>query len=680
MFADFLIQSVVSTGAGGVTTGFIQSFTQDTAQRRYYQRYQVAEPYFQDDWKITPRLTLNLGLRISLFGTYHENNNNVFNWVASKFNSTRFGVDPFSGVVLDKTASSAPVQFNPTTFQLDPGVVQDFGLVQCGTGGTPDGCLKGHLFNPAPRIGFAWDPTGQGKTSIRGGYGIFFEHGTANEDNTGSLEASAPLVLSTTQPLPLNYSCIGNVGYGSTFDPTNSACTLDSSHPAPPPGSLYPLNVTTIGAKAVWPYAQQWSFGVQQELPHSIVVTASYVGSKGTHLTTERNLNQIVPLPLSQNPFGPNEPLTLSDCNVSPVTGGGHPGDSNGTPFLLQNGTIVTSQNPAYIYLQAACTSPNTPNVNSLPRPYPGLGRVLSLENAADSSYHAFQATARRTHGPLTLGVSYSYSHSLDNSSDRSDPVLVNSYDLAGNKGSSNFDQRHLLNVSYVYQLPLAGIVRYLNEDPPGSHPEDEPIASPPSHSPLINTFFDGWELSGVTSFQSGTPFTVINSAGNTGISLTDNAGVSSGLGIAESYPDVAGGLAKPGNNAQSFGPLLDNPSQFVAPRGLTFGDAGRNFLNNPHRLNFDMALLKHIKITERSGLEFRVEAFNVFNNTQFRIYDADNPGRSGNNVISCYAGPVYSAGFQSDVGANCVTGASFLHPINAHRPRTIQLGLKLFF
>jgi hypothetical protein len=171
----------------------------------------------------------------------------------------------------------------------------------------------------------------------------------------------------------------------------------------------------------------------------------------------------------------------------------------------------------------------------------------------------------------------------------------------------------------------------------------------------------------------------VINSAGNTGISLTDNAGVSSGLGIAASYPDVVTGLASPGKNARSFGPLLGNPSQFVAPRGLTFGDAGRNFLNNPSRLNFDLALLKHFKIRESSQIEFRAEAFNIFNHTQFRIYDPDNPGSSGNNVISCYAGPQFSAGFRGS-GADCATGAAFLHPLDAHRPRTIQLGLKLAF
>jgi len=541
--------------------------------------------------------------------------------------------------------------------------------------------MKGHLFNPAPRIGFAWDPRGDGKTSIRGGYGLFFEHGTGNEANTGSLEASAPLVLSMTQPFPLSYPCIGNVGYGPAFDPTNSACAANPSHPAPPAGTAFPLNVSAIPTRAIWPYAQQWSFGIQREMPRDFVATLAYVGSKGTHLTIERQLNQLPPLPLSENPFGPNEPLTLTDCTVSPIAGGGIPGDGS-TPFLLQNGTIVSPQNPAYLYMQAACASPNIPNVNSLPgHPYPGLGKVLSLENTANSSYHALQATLRRTRGPLTAGISYSYSHSIDNSSDRSDPVLVNSYDLRENRASSNFDQRHLFSLSYVYALPRlsAAFERWVNDvDSDTASPKGIALAQNPPRS--LSILLDGWEWSGVTLFQSGTPFSVINSAGNTGISLTDNAGVDSGLGIAASYPDVVQGLPAPGNNSQSVGPLLGNPSQFVAPRGLTFGDAGRNFLNNPGRLNFDMALLKHFKLGESSELEFRTEAFNVFNQTQFRIYDPDNPGSSGNNVISCYAGPNYSAGFQAKGGPDCVTGASFLHPIDAHRPRTMQFGLKLIF
>lgn len=687
-FADFMVESTLNPPHN--LQGYIQSFTQDSAQARYYQRFEIAEPYLQDDWKVKRNLTLNLGLRISLFGTYSEKNHNAWNWVASRFNSTRFGVDPVYGELLDKTAGSTPITFNPTTFQIDPSVIGDLGLVNCGVGNTPASCMTGHLFNPAPRVGFAWDPSGQGKTSVRGGYGIFFEHGTGNEANTGSLEASAPVVLSMTQQLPVNYSCIGNVGYGSAFDPTNTACispSAISNSVQPVANNVFPLDVTSIPTKAIWPYAQQWSFGIQQEISAGTVVNFAYVGSKGTHLTVERQLNQLNPLPLSQNPFGPNEPLTITDCTI-PSNGipspGNYPGDG-ATPFLLQDGTQVTPQNPAYMYLQAACTNPNIPNVNSLSgRPHMGLGRVLSLQNVADSSYHGFQATLRHSTRSLNLGVSYSYSHSIDDASDRSDPVLANSYDLKENKASSSFDERHLLNVSYVYQLPnLAHWVREaMWEQHDLEDPDPKNINTAPKSnccSRFANEVFGGWEISGVTQYQTGTPFTVINSAGNTGISLTDNAGVSSGLGIAASYPDVVKGLPPPFSNTQSFGPLIGNPSQFVAPRGLTFGDAGRNFLNNPSRLNFDMALLRHFKIGESGRAEFRAEAFNIFNHTQFRIWDPDNPGNIGNNVISCYAGPLYSAGFQGS-GADCVTGASFLHPLDAHRPRTIQFGLKLSF
>jgi hypothetical protein len=680
-FADFLIEQNQS----GQFAGYIQSYTQDSSQQRYYQRYQIAEPYVQDDWKVTPRLTLNLGLRVSLFGTYSEKNHNAWNWQSSRFNGSRFAVDPTSGVLLDRQ-TAAPVPFNPSTFQLDPGVVKDLGLVQCGVNGTPSGCMSGHLFNPAPRIGFAWDPTGNGKTSIRGGYGLFFEHGTGNEANTGSLEASSPLVLSITQPNPHNYSCIGNVGYGGG---NNSVC---GGGQATPPNSVFPLNVTAIPNKAVWPYAQQWSFGLQRELIPGLMVDAAYVGSKGTHLTIARQLNQAPPLPASDNPFGLHEPLLVSECNTAkPV----NVSFANPGPFVLQNGTTVTQQNPAYVYLEAACVgTPGLPNVNSLPnRPYAGLGQIYSLENIANSSYQALQLRLQHTRGALQAGIAYSYSHSIDDSSDRSDPILVNSYDLRGNRASSDFDQRHLLAANYIFRVPGAALKNFLGfwlhdmwlepqcnandvRDCPARAKNDSSLGS----GFLDRVFLDGWEVSGVTVFQSGTPFTVINSAGNTGISLTDNAGVASGLGIAASYPDVMNGTLPVGNNAQSFGPLLGNPSQFVAPRGLTFGNAGRNFLNNPSRFNTDLALLKHFKVSERVGMEFRAETFNIFNNTQFRIFDLDNPGSLGNNVISCYAGPDYSAGFKAAGGADCVTGASFLHPINAHRPRTMQFGLKMSF
>jgi len=193
----------------------------------------------------------------------------------------------------------------------------------------------------------------------------------------------------------------------------------------------------------------------------------------------------------------------------------------------------------------------------------------------------------------------------------------------------------------------------------------------------------DGWQLSGLTIFETGIPFTVVNNGSPTGISALDNAGVANGVGSG-SYPDLSGISAKSrrptgGDNSKSVGPLLLNPAAFVAPRGLTFGNAGRNDLNNPRRWNSDMAILKHFPVYERVNAEFRAEAFNVFNTTQFRIYDPT-LGNQAQNEVSCYGG--YNAYYSAagGDGTDCLTGSSFLHPVDAHRPRTIQFALKLIF
>jgi hypothetical protein len=670
-FADFLLGE--PTGTPGVLEGGIKTFQQDSTQRNYFNRYQIIEPYFQDDWRVTSQLTINLGLRVSLYGLWHEKYNNVYNWVPSVYSrslAAQTTVDPFTGVLLNGPASScdpppgsdaspcSPIPIN--LGNLDPRITN--GLERCGVNGVPDGCMTNKVFNPAPRIGFAWDPKGDGKTSLRAGYGMFFHHGIGNEANTGSLEGSAPQVLDMTQNHPTSYECIGGVG-------------LDCGA-----SGAFPLNVTAIPTKAIWPYVQQWSFSVQRELSKNTVATLGYVGSKGTHLTTELQVNQLTPASVANNPFGtnglaPGQPITTTLCN-----------SYDGTQFTFvtptnPGGTSWNNTNPDFVNLQAACfgtPGKNFPDPNSLREYAPGFGQIFSLQNVAASSYNGLQFTLRRATGPLDLGVSYTYSHSIDDSSDRSDTTLVNSDNLSSNTASSNFDQRHLLNISYVYKLDsLVGKLRYWFSDIGYDDSTPQPTAMPESTSHFAHLVEDGWELSGITLFQTGTPFSIINGGSSAGISVLDNAGVANGTG-AGSYPDVIGDPYKHapygGDNPESFGPILGNPAAFAAPVGLTFGDAGRNFMRNPDRLNFDTALLKHFKITEGSNLEFRAEAFNVFNHAQFRIYDPDK-GNTGSNTITCYGGANYSAGDPS-----CLEGNSFLHPVDAHRSRTMQFGLKFNF
>jgi hypothetical protein len=587
--------------------GRISSFGQQDRFLKYYNRYKIFEPYFQDDWHATSRLTLNLGLRVSLFGTYREKQKQAFNFDPAHYVAGQTTVKP-DGSVNNLTADGLP----PSVTDLPNG------LVQCGvTAGVPVSCMQGHLFNPAPRIGFAYDPAGNGKTAIRGGYGIFYEHANGNEGNTESLENSPPLANAVTQNNIVGYNNIGQ-GLSGTV-------------------AQFPLTVNAIPTKATWPYVQQWHLDVQHQLPGNTVVTASYVGSKGTKLGRQTDLNQLSPVPLSQNPYKPGEAIGAnghSDCGpVDPVTGL-FPTDSNGVPTQAStpSGVPVPYGGVGVMSPAVNLGVANCGTIADIFRAFPGYADINHLEYKASSIYHAFQFSARRSVGGLQLSLAYTYSHSIDDASDRFDGSFVDSFNPAGNRASSNFDERHILNFGYDWNLPF--------------------FKSPG----VANKILGGWEYSGVTSFNTGAPFSVTSST------ISDNAGVSNGVGTA-SRPDLVGDPNSGFTQAPllGFGPQLYNPAAFADPRGLTFGDSGRNILRNPNRLNFDMALFKHFVISESMGVEFRAEAFNVFNHMEWGNIGGDSGSAGGS-------------------GSNSFPSNDFSYVASAHNPRILQLALKFIF
>jgi hypothetical protein len=505
--------------------------------------------------------------------------------------------------------------------------------------------MSGHLFNPAPRIGFAYDLRGDGKTAIRGGYGIFFEHTNGNEAVATALEGSAPLVLNPVQ---------SNIG--TTFNTAGNIVTSGYDGVGGSLGAQFPQSLVSIPQKQQWPYVQQYHLDVQHEFTKNTVVTVAYVGSKGTHLGRRWDLNQLHSVSPNQNPylvhhetFGPNDCLALGTPNAVPQTTLGVP-----IPGFITGGgatPLPTSGTPS-VNFWVACGNSADPF-----RPYQGYSDIRRQDNQASSSYNALQTSVRKTVGDLQLSLAYTYSHAIDDASSGGDGNFVDSYNFRSNRASSNYDQRHVFALSYVYDLPFF------------------------KGSGLTHLFLGGWQWSGITLIQTGTPFSVNNGGGNN--IPADNAGVGNGVATANSRVDVIGNpnTGKTSGAGNGFGPLLFNPTVLVAPVGLTFGDSGRNLLHNPRQTNFDMALFKSFPVKESMRFEFRAEAFNVFNHTEFGYIGGDTGSAANNSAItafansaSCYLGPNLSAGDQ-----NCL-GGGFLRPAGAHNARILQLALKFIF
>jgi carboxypeptidase family protein len=514
------------------------------------------EPYFEDDWKVTPRLTLNLGVRYYLFIPFHDVTNPT---VDASFIPALY--NPALEALLD---SSGNLVLNPATGHVHDFTTYGNGLVQCGAGGILAGCVKPYYNGIGPRFGFAFDPTGTGKTSIRGGYGIYFEPGNGNESNTEGLEGNPPNILA-----PSGFNI---VGYGSIV----------------PNGGFGPPGINTLPYYQKPPSVQQFNVNVQHEFSGNNLLTVSYVGTLGRHLATSRNLNQL--------PFAVK---TLNAPELANLTGTVAANPSLGAPGDAGNALCDALGN---CDVQQTLMFSEVPNVHFVP--YRGYAHIYSKQNTAVSSYSALQANFRHTTGyGLTFQASYTWAHMIDDSTSTYFATGVDdNFNLSRWKATADLNRTHVLVMNYIYNLPFFKS----------------------ASNSVARQALGGWQISGVTSFFTGLPvdFGCGVSGYNTGIGGGVRCNTVGPLKIKK------GRIIDPqfGPMDSWFDPtVIAQPffSQLAAngEPGM-FGFGGRNALTGPGRNNWDLALHKEFQLPwykgEHSTLQFRAETFNTFNHPQW--------------------------------------------------------------
>jgi len=246
-------------------SGVIQNYNEGNKFGKGYYRSTNFEPYIQDDWKVTPKLTINLGVRYYLFTRNRERFLQQSGFYPSLY-------DPAYAPVRD--ADGFLVPGSGTIFPANGVFTFGNGLVQCGQGGIQVACQKGQFKNIAPRLGFAWDPWGDGKTSIRAAVGLFYDGLNGNEAGSEATQGGAPFAFS---PNLYNLDSWAEIGAGG--------------------GSIGPPGIRSVSRTAAFPRTYQWNFNIQRQLTTNDLVTVAYVGNVGNHLTTQRELN-LVPMGL----------------------------------------------------------------------------------------------------------------------------------------------------------------------------------------------------------------------------------------------------------------------------------------------------------------------------------------------------------------------------------------------
>jgi hypothetical protein len=463
----------------------------------------------------------------------------------------------------------------------------------------------------APRIGLAYSPSavgdgllakllgGPSNTSIRASYGMFY---TAIEALTiGVMSGNAPYGTTYTSPAPPLFAtpfitAANGQNLAQPFPATLAPLDYSASHPDSDINWSQFEPITGLPNYATTnriPYTEEYMLSLERGFGANTVLSLNYVGTQGHRLLV---LDEA-------NPGNPVLCLFLSNpANLAP-------GQIPCGPFG-EGSTYITSANKVYYGTRGRLGS--------------NFGSDANQAAIGNSNYNALQITLRHSSKRLNVLAGYTYSKSEDQSSNIGEEV--NPLDPSLSKALSAFDVKHNFVVSYSYKLPVEIVLHNSNR------------------------WTEGWELSGITHFTSGLPVTLVNYGDNSLLGAEPN-GVNN-YGIDE--PDYSGGTLHLNHNPRNGQPYF-KASQFSENALGTPGTARRRFFYGPGMDNYDMALLKNVRLTEAKSLQFRVEGFNIFNHAQF-------------------FGP------QSVDGNIANLGTTFGQVVSADPPRLIQLGAKFLF
>ncbi len=574
--------------------------------------------FAQDSWKIRPNITLNYGLRWEL--------------------NTPLA-DKAQHVETFRPGQSLTVYPCANTINTDCTSQDAIGLVVPGDPGVPPGMTSTYYKAFAPRIGIAWSPGSSGKTSIRAGWGLFYN--PIEQLVLAQFGAEPPFGGSTSvSETQFNLPFLGQDGVTTYLNPFRGVIT-PARGTAQDWATFEPIDLFgDFQPHMRTQYSAQYNFTIQRELSKDMKLEIGYVGSQGHRLLATHDINY-------SNPQTCVALSNIAAANPAYVTAGNGGAQTTcgqfteDAPFFIPPGTVLPFDLPLP-YAQSHSVIPAGTTVGSSGitlvglRPYsspqcdpltgngcpisgvPVFTGIFAQDTIAGSGYNSLQVSLdKRFARGLQFTAAYTFSKSIDQAS--SFEGILNPLPGAHNNSLSLFDARHRIVVSYDYELPIR------------------------KYSGLAGKLLDDWTVSGITTYQTGFPIRITSSSDNELMNSSDFE-----------YPGEPNQIApfhwqKPQSNGNYY---FNNSTIFSEANVFgSVGNAPRTICCGPGISDTDFVVAKNIPLNEREHFEFRGEVFNVFNHTQF---------------------------FNPD--GNSSDGAQFGQVTQVKDPRLVQFALKFYF